>query len=284
MPTYAFISYRRSDSMAVAQALRVQLLQRFGPGCTFMDVAGLVPGGVWPERLRKGLRDATVVLVIMGPDWLIAADSCGRRRLDLSRDWVRQEISTALAEGKPVIPLLVRGLAQVPAPDCLPDDIQQLVAHQAFSLREEQWDVDVATLADTMKRVYGFRDTEAQVLRPEPKIAMAQAPPLTEQQLDEALAKLPKWEPIESSIPRDYPNTRQELRRVFVFKSFEKAIAFMTAAVVPISKAVHHPRWENQWRTVIVYLSTWDIGNRISKLDVALAHELDAVYKKVNGA
>jgi pterin-4a-carbinolamine dehydratase len=46
-------------------------------------------------------------------------------------------------------------------------------------------------------------------------------------------------------------------------------------------KAQHHPRWENQWRTVTVYLSTWDIGYRVSALDIALARTLDALYEEM---
>lgn len=105
-------------------------------------------------------------------------------------------------------------------------------------------------------------------------------PPLRDEQLEDELARLPGWEPVESSVPRDYPNTRQELRRVFVLDCFKDAMDFMADAVSPIEERVHHPRWENQWRTVIVYLSTWDIGNRISKLDVDLPHALDALYEE----
>jgi len=43
----------------------------------------------------------------------------------------------------------------------------------------------------------------------------------------------------------------------------------------------HHPRWENQWRTVTVYLSTWDLNYRISELDVQLAARLDRVASDV---
>ncbi len=57
----------------------------------------------------------------------------------------------------------------------------------------------------------------------------------------------------------------------------------MQAAVNPIKELKHHPRWENQWRTVTVYLSTWDIGFRISQLDIDLAGILDRIYKESAG-
>ena len=89
---------------------------------------------------------------------------------------------------------------------------------------------------------------------------------------------------MESFIPGDYPESRHELRKVFVFKSFKSAVEFMASAVVPINKMKHHPRWENQWRSLTVYLTTWDIGSQISKLDIDMAKLLDRLYKQTTKA
>ena len=43
------------------------------------------------------------------------------------------------------------------------------------------------------------------------------------------------WEPIESMVPGDDPNSRQELRKTYRFKSFKRAIEFMSKAVDPIN-------------------------------------------------
>lgn len=278
MQSNAFISYRRSDSTQIAQALRVQFLQRFGPGSAFMDVAGIPAGAAWPDRLERAIRGAAVVLVVVGPNWLTAADRFGRRRLDQHSDWVRHEICAALEAKKAIISLLVGGLVQLPEDEGLPPGLRPIRSIETFSLRDERWDSDVANLAGVLVEMYGFKEGEALVMKPNPE---KQAPPLTAEELDKQLALLPGWEPVKSSIPRDYPKTRQELRRVFVFDKFEDAIAFMGKAVPLITARQHHPRWENQWRTVIVYLSTWDIGNRISSFDVDLAHELDAIYTRM---
>jgi pterin-4a-carbinolamine dehydratase len=107
---------------------------------------------------------------------------------------------------------------------------------------------------------------------------------LSEVELDSELDSLPGWEPVESFIPGDYPKTRKELRKAYLFRSFRSAVGFMYAAVDPINQAKpqHHPRWENQWRTVTVYLSTWDIGFRISLLDIQSARLMDALYEKIS--
>ncbi len=80
-------------------------------------------------------------------------------------------------------------------------------------------------------------------------------------------------------IPGDYPKSRFEIRKVYAFRSFRAAIKFMSLAVEPIKQLKHHPRWENQWKTVTVYLSTWDIGSLISQLDLDLAKILDGLLR-----
>jgi hypothetical protein len=48
--------------------------------------------------------------------------------------------------------------------------------------------------------------------------------------------------------------------------------------------AMHHPRWENIWRSISVYLTTWDIGHNISDRDIQLAKYLDLAYAEFQGA
>ncbi len=52
----------------------------------------------------------------------------------------------------------------------------------------------------------------------------------------------------------------------------------MLNATRHISKTDHHPRWENVWRTVSVWLSTWDIDHKLSHYDVDLAEYLENLY------
>ncbi len=91
---------------------------------------------------------------------------------------------------------------------------------------------------------------------------------------------MPGWSTVESIVPQTYPKVRQELRRAYKFNSFEAAINFMHGSIETIDRMQHHPRWENQWKTVTVYLTTWDIGSRISAKDIELAKALDAAYQQ----
>jgi len=58
-----------------------------------------------------------------------------------------------------------------------------------------------------------------------------------------------------------------------------KTLHFMHTASRLFSKAQHHPEWENRWISVRVWLTSWDIGHRPSQKDVALAEELDRLYR-----
>jgi pterin-4a-carbinolamine dehydratase len=275
MPPLVFINYRRTDSQQAAIGLYVQLRARIGPASVFMDRSGISAGDIWSERLREVMNRATVVLALIGPNWLKSADEYGRRRLDMADDWVRNELLAAITSHKPVLPILLSSQPEMPAAAALPDCLVPLRAYNPYSLRDDHWDSDLNDLVGLLAREHGFPDTDRKVVLPNPEIRIN---PLTQAELDNELKTLHGWEPVESMVPGDYPRSRQELRKVYVFPSFEEAVQFMSAAVVPISRMQHHPRWENQWRTVTVYLTTWDIGFRISPLDVGMARLLDGLY------
>lgn len=277
MPASLFISYRRTDSQQAALGLYLQLRARVGPSNVFMDRSGISPGDVWPKRLSEAITNATVVIALIGPDWLRSADEFGRRRLDASGDWVRKELVASILSGKPVVPVLLGPSTTVPPPAALPTPLRDLGLYQGYSLRDDHWEADVDGLVRLLVERHGFEEAEKRVVLPDPEITIQ---PLTQTELDKELSTLPGWELVESLIPGDYPKSRRELRKVYWFPSFRAAIAFMSSAVKPINEVMHHPRWENQWRTVTVYLSTWDIGFRISKLDIDLARALDGVFDK----
>lgn len=273
----AFISYRRSDAALAAQALHAQLRDRFGQSRAFMDVGAISVGDVWPDRLQRALEKATVLIVVIGPGWLTAADRFGRRRLDLPADWVKSEIVMAIKAHTPILPLTVGSASEMPPAEGLPSELLPLLNHQTLRLRDERWDDDVDEVVRTLVKNYGFVASDRRVVLPQPEVQIA---PLTEAALGAELLTLPGWEPVESRIPGDHPNNRQELRKAYRFPSFRTAIEFMRAAVDLIQQAQHHPRWENQWRTVTVFLSTWDVGNTVTQLDLDMARRLDALYEE----
>jgi pterin-4a-carbinolamine dehydratase len=124
----------------------------------------------------------------------------------------------------------------------------------------------------------GFKRCSQQPIRfPVPHIHVRDLSP---EELEKTLSSLPGWRITISDIPGHTPLKRSEVYKVFEFSSFEDAIEFMQTASGHISEVDHHPRWENIWRTVTVWLSTWDIGHKVSRLDLELAQYFEALWAR----
>ncbi|MBX7205696.1 MAG: 4a-hydroxytetrahydrobiopterin dehydratase [Bacteroidia bacterium] len=68
-----------------------------------------------------------------------------------------------------------------------------------------------------------------------------------------------------------------QLQKVFTFKTFADAMAFMVRASYIIEKMDHHPEWTNVYNRVEVKLCTHSAGSTITDLDRKLASALDGV-------
>jgi len=283
MSKVIFINYRRDDSSPVARGLRENLIEAFGDA-VFMDVDEIRVGDTWPQVLDNALTSATVLLVVIGPTWLRVADDYGRRRLDQQDDWVRTEIERSLIKGIPVIPILVTR-ASLPPRDALPDAIRGLADQQYIVLRETHWKQDLQPLIDRLiAPPLAFERRGERV--PVPEWRSGSRPDhlpraFTSDEIQQELADLPDWKVVSSPLPGEYPRTRTEITRRFRFSSFERAILFMQTAVHHIDQVNHHPRWENVFKTVTVWLSTWDCGHVITKLDFDLARYLDELCERL---
>jgi pterin-4a-carbinolamine dehydratase len=109
--------------------------------------------------------------------------------------------------------------------------------------------------------------------------------PISEEKLQVALDNsLLRWQKVVSSLPEDLEKTRIEIFREYKFKTFIDAINFMHQTAPVCDHALHHPRWENTWKTVSVYLTTWDIGQRISDRDIQLAKFFDHAFANFSGS
>jgi hypothetical protein len=127
---HIFLSYRRSDAGSFAGRLHDHLSVKYP---VFRDVSGIAPGEDFRKRLDEALGRCRVLLAVIGDEWLDSRDEHGRRRIENSEDWVRQEISRALARNVPVIPVLVDE-ARMPRPEDLPEDLKPLADRQAVRI------------------------------------------------------------------------------------------------------------------------------------------------------
>jgi pterin-4a-carbinolamine dehydratase len=273
-PPFVFISYRRQDSAAAARWMYSSLQRTFGTDSVFMDTESIRMSDEWSDRIEEALKRATLLIAVIGPQWLRIADEFGRRRIDREDDWVRNEIARGLDSRVRLMPVL---LSRTPLPEreALPPPLQRLVQRQAFELRDDRWEQDLNALIAGLESLGFKRRSEKPIRYPKPKVTIAE---LSRDELDEALRGLSKWQRVVSEIPGKEPLKRTELKRTYEFRSFVEAIAFMADAAPHIDRVEHHPRWENLWRTVTVWLTTWDIGHLPSRLDVDLAKYLDAQF------
>lgn len=128
-----FISYRQADANAWAIGLRDDLAKAFGDDQVFLDKDALGPGN-WRDQLKRALNQCSVVLVVIGRQWLTIADEQQRPRISLPDDVHRQEIALALShKGVTLIPVLVDD-AVMPKPEQLPEDIRAVTNQQAFKI------------------------------------------------------------------------------------------------------------------------------------------------------
>ena len=276
----AFLNYRRDDVGAAAQAIYAQMKVHFGSGQLFMDLNSIEAGAEWPAHLRQRVENATGMLVLIGESWWRVTDQWGRRRIDLADDWVTTEIRTALDRTIPIIPVLIGESTSMVPSNALPSAIADLANKQTLYLRPKTWVPDIAQIIAIAKEHFGL--TERADLRgivgPHPNSRKAKLPAVETAVLDEFLRTHSGWEPWEDSLPREYPATRTELRKIFPFASFVDAADFMHQASAFFEKQRHHPRWSNEWRLVTVGLTTWDAKNRITVRDLEVADGLDALY------
>lgn len=103
----AFINYRIKDSQQFTTALYRDLKRVFGEGSVFLDQKELEPGEPYPANLKSELHGASVLLAVVGPQWLTVQGPDGIRRLDEPGDWVRLELELALEKKIPILPIVV---------------------------------------------------------------------------------------------------------------------------------------------------------------------------------
>ena len=176
-----FISYRRQDSTVHARAVYERLRAEFGLDGVFMDLEGVEIGEDFVDLLNRQLAHCQVMLVLIGPLWLNATDARGRRRLDQASDFVRLEVSTALARsGVRVVPLLMEG-TDLPGEDELPEDLRPLLRRQALSFRFAQFDADAKHLVTGLRRALAKAGDGAAAV-PTPAAQPAQPAPAAEPQ------------------------------------------------------------------------------------------------------
>jgi len=146
-----FLSYRREDASADARSIYQHQRGTFGKDQLFIDVDTIEKGRDFRQILERNLKECRVLIAVIGKNWLSVKEPNNNRRIDDENDFVRLEISKALAKDVVVIPVLV-GNASLPKPEQIPEDIRGLVFRQGALVRHESFHQDMEALERDIKR------------------------------------------------------------------------------------------------------------------------------------
>ncbi len=147
-----FISYRHADALPHARLLQINLRERFPGAPVFMDLDSIEVGVDFANVIGDAIKACSVMVVLIGPQWVTLANEEGRRRLDEPDDDVRFEVRTALRRGVWVIPVLVEG-ARPPRQQELPPDLGRLAKLNALEMScDHRYQFDADRLMGVIER------------------------------------------------------------------------------------------------------------------------------------
>jgi ribonuclease HI len=75
-----------------------------------------------------------------------------------------------------------------------------------------------------------------------------------------------------------WQETKHGLYKQFNFENFKEAWAFMSQVAELAEEHQHHPRWENEWSVVQIWLITHEGGKAITDKDEEMSRLIDEVY------
>lgn len=130
-----FISYRREDTAGYSGRIYDHFRDRFGEKNVFIDVDTIQPGEDFVQVIEEKVGACDALVAVIGKQWVSALDEVGKRRLDDPHDFVRLEITAALARNVRVIPVLVGG-AHMPRLEELPEALAGLLRRNAIELSD----------------------------------------------------------------------------------------------------------------------------------------------------
>jgi hypothetical protein len=148
-----FISYRRDDVPGDARSIYDGLTRRFGRSRVFMDVDDVLAGQRFDRELERALAQCDVLIAVIGLRW---AELLKDKEQSGERDFVHDEIASALERGIVVIPVRVgreERMPPLPRVSDLPRKIRDLVLYQKHDITHERFGRDVEELITAIRVV-----------------------------------------------------------------------------------------------------------------------------------
>lgn len=76
-----------------------------------------------------------------------------------------------------------------------------------------------------------------------------------------------------------WQETKHGLYKQFVFQDFKEAWSFMERVAAAANRLDHHPRWQNEWNVVEIWLSTHEENMTVTDRDRELANTIDTLVE-----
>src|SRR5262245_2003077 len=157
-----FISYRRDDSSGYAHAIYRELLQHFSKDRLFMDVDTVKPGVDFVRVIEEAVGECDVLVALIGKRW-VGGEPGNTSRLENEKDYVRLEVSTALARDIHVIPVLVDGMT-MPSEDILPVPLRPLTRRNALDITNTRFNFDVERVVTAVRKILDATEGRAKAV------------------------------------------------------------------------------------------------------------------------
>lgn len=143
--TRVYISYRSSDAPVVRHIYRRAVLALSSRSVLLNPEDSLPASMALEDYIDSMMRTCDAALIVIGPSWA-GIDEYGRFLLSSADVPVQPEVIAALKYVPQVIPVLVNGIKNLPAPDELPENMHRLYDCGIAVLRPQYLQQDLASL------------------------------------------------------------------------------------------------------------------------------------------
>lgn len=147
-----FINYRRDDEANISFAIANALMKEFGVENIFFDRQAIQAGSEFPDEINKALENCRIFIPIIGKKWLKIMN----KRLALEeKDYVLDEIESALGKGIFVLPILVDD-TPMPSERDLPQKLGKLSLINAVTISSDpkRLPLDVKVLINELNELF----------------------------------------------------------------------------------------------------------------------------------
>src|ERR1700738_1958706 len=102
-----FVAYRRADTAEISRMVFQSLIRLLPPDKVFIDIDQIPLGVDFVRFLEERIREARLVIAIIGDNWLGVDRKSGKRRIDDPLDFLRLELEIALKHSLAILTVLV---------------------------------------------------------------------------------------------------------------------------------------------------------------------------------